>query len=149
MPSRQKVTIGLVQHACNPADSADKTLERTVDLIAEANDRGAQAVATQELFHLSCFPQTENEKWFASAAPIPGPMTDRLGEVAQEHGIFLVAAINRVGIEHELAFWGSSIRRSDRAGYCRSGASMLMPIFFNGLSMAENRKDRVTLRSAI
>ena len=85
------VRIGLVQHGCGiaPAENLDKAIE----MIREAAGKGAQIVATQELFTSRYFPQVEDAGRFELAETIPGPTTQRLGELARELDIEITASL--------------------------------------------------------
>ena len=85
------VTVGLPQMHVG-GDPAD-TMERTIAAIRDAAARGAQIVCTQELFQSPYFCQTEEHRHFALAEAIPGPSTARLGALARELGIVLIASL--------------------------------------------------------
>jgi N-carbamoylputrescine amidase len=89
-PSRP-VALGLPQLRCG-ADPA-RNLELAVDRIRDAAARGAQIVCTPELFLGPYFCQTEDHAFFRLAEPVPGPTTARLGALAKELGIVIVASI--------------------------------------------------------
>jgi N-carbamoylputrescine amidase len=86
-----KVRLGLVQMACStdPAENMDKAVRGVRDAAA----RGAQIVCLQELFRSQYFCQTEDHEHFALAEPIPGPSTERLGPLAAELGVVIVASL--------------------------------------------------------
>ena len=98
------VRVGLVQtHADEDAAS---NLERTLALIAQAAERGARIVTTQELFLTPYFCQEEDAKHFRLAEPIPGPTTTALAEAAQRHGITIVGSLfekRTAGLFHNTA----------------------------------------------
>jgi N-carbamoylputrescine amidase len=85
------VTLGLVQ--MRSSDDPEDNLRRAIAGIAEAARKGAQIVCLQELFRSQYFCQTEDHANFALAEPIPGPSTERLGAVAAEHGVVVVASL--------------------------------------------------------
>lgn len=91
MASAKKVKLGLVQHACsaNPQENLAKAME----MIREAAAKGANIVATQELFMSTYFCQIEDESRFALAESIPGPTTNKLGELAKELDIYITASL--------------------------------------------------------
>jgi N-carbamoylputrescine amidase len=107
LTDKQRVTVGLVQHACPPPPPQDPRTLKPADftefkrrnlatakrLIREAAGRGAQVVATQELFDGPYFPQIEHESQFGWAEPIPGPTTQYLAALAKELGIYLMASL--------------------------------------------------------
>lgn len=87
----QLVTIGLVQtHADVDVTS---NLERTTALVERAASEGADVVCLQELFASRYFCQTEDDANFALAESIPGETTERLGALARERGIVLIASL--------------------------------------------------------
>jgi N-carbamoylputrescine amidase len=90
MPSRT-VKVALVQMRMDESQSVN--LARALDRIAEASSRGAQIVCLPELFASRYFCQGEDPERFALAEDVPGPTTERLSEVAREHGVTLLAPI--------------------------------------------------------
>jgi N-carbamoylputrescine amidase len=101
--SKHVIRLGLIQHA-SPIDADKATvLATTVKLIREAAARGAQVVATQELFISHYFPQVEDDRLFALAEPIPGPTSQTLCDLARELKIELTASLferRAVGVYH-------------------------------------------------
>jgi N-carbamoylputrescine amidase len=99
-----KVKLGLVQMRCvaDPAKNIAKAIER----IHAAADRGAQIICLQELFTSQYFCQVEDHKYFKLAEEIPGPTTDKLGAVAKERGVVIVASMfekRTPGVYHNTA----------------------------------------------
>ena len=86
-----KVSLGMIQtHASqNPSDN----LERTISLIRETAEAGARVICTQELFLTPYFCQAEDHANFKLAESIPGPTTDRLGALARELEVVIVASL--------------------------------------------------------
>ncbi len=100
----RKFAIGLVQQRCGVG--VEENLERAIDGIREAAKRGAQVVSTQELFRSQYFCQREDVALFELAEPIPGPTTERLGKLAHELGVVIVASLferRAAGIYHNTA----------------------------------------------
>lgn len=71
----------------------DDNLERAVEGIREAAQRGARVICLQELFLSIYFCQEENAEWFDTAEPIPGPTTETLGAIARDLEVVLVGSI--------------------------------------------------------
>lgn len=99
-----RLTVGLVQHAC----SADRAANlATSDAgIRNAAARGAQLVVLQELHTGLYFCQTEATHFFDLAEPIPGPSTEHFGQLARELGIVLVLSLFEArapGLAHNTA----------------------------------------------
>jgi N-carbamoylputrescine amidase len=86
-----QVTLGLVQMRMT-ADPGEN-LARAMDRVREAAKRGAQVICLPELFQSPYFCQTENHEHFRLAEPIPGPGTERLGRLAKELGVVLIASL--------------------------------------------------------
>jgi N-carbamoylputrescine amidase len=86
-----KVAIGLLQHACSADPAAN--LKKTLALAEEAARRGANIVCTQELFGSQYFCQSEDHRNFTLAEKIPGPSTLAFQELAQRHGVVVIASL--------------------------------------------------------
>ena len=84
-------TIGLPQIRCGP-DPADN-VARAIRQVREAAARGANIVCTPELFATRYFCQVEDHARFRLAEPVPGPLTERFGDLARELGIVIVASV--------------------------------------------------------
>jgi N-carbamoylputrescine amidase len=68
-------------------------LAKAEALVRTAAARGAKVVCLPELFRSQYFCQAEDHRYFELAEPVPGPSTDRVGAVAGELGIALVASL--------------------------------------------------------
>ncbi len=104
MPSHLNYRIGLVQMSCGP--SPDENLEKGAELVRDAARRGANVVCLPELFRAQYFCQREDTGLFDLAEPIPGPSTERLGRVAREEKIVIVASLferRAAGLYHNTA----------------------------------------------
>ena len=89
--TNHSVTLGLVQMSCSP-DPAENT-EKAIVGVRQAAEQGAQIICLQELFRSQYFCQSEDHKYFELAESIPGPSTERFGEVAKELGVVIVASL--------------------------------------------------------
>jgi len=89
--SATSVRIGLVQGAMS-ADPGTN-VERYLALTDEAAAKGAQIVCLPELFRSQYFCQTEDDKNFALAEPIPGPTTAAFQDLAKRRGVVVVASL--------------------------------------------------------
>jgi N-carbamoylputrescine amidase len=87
----RSVTLGLVQMRCGT--DPEENMGKAIAGVREAAARGAQIVCLQELFRSQYFCQTEDHGHFALAEPIPGPSTERLGPLAAELGVVIVASL--------------------------------------------------------
>ncbi len=98
------VRVGLVQQKCG--ENRDENLERTIAHIRVAVDEGAQFVALQELHTGPYFCQSEDTALFDRAEPIPGASTEKLGAVAKEYGVVILASLferRTAGLYHNTA----------------------------------------------
>ncbi len=98
------VSVGLVQMSCGPDPEAN--FSRALEGIHTAAGRGAQVICLQELFKSLYFCQAEEHANFALSEPIPGPTTERLGELARSLEVVLIAPLferRAPGIYHNSA----------------------------------------------
>lgn len=86
-----KVNIGLVQMSC--VSSKEANLQKAIEKVHEAADKGAQIVCLQELFTSLYFCDVEAYENFELAEPIPGPSTEALMPVAKERGVVIIASL--------------------------------------------------------
>ncbi len=74
--------------------------------VAEAARSGAKLVLLQELHNGKYFCQHESVDEFDLAEKIPGPSTERLGQLAKQHGVVLVSSLfekRATGLYHNTA----------------------------------------------
>src|SRR5436305_4001471 len=84
----------------------DKNLERAIDKLHQAAARGAQVVCLPELFQTQYFCQREDAALFDLAQPIPGPITNRLAQLAKQLRIVLIVSVfekRAPGVYHNTA----------------------------------------------
>ena len=91
MSKARKYNIGLVQMSMGSDPEAN--FAAAVRHIREAARLGAQIVCLPELFRAQYFCQREDLRLFDLAEPIPGPSTEKLGEVARESGVAIIASL--------------------------------------------------------
>jgi N-carbamoylputrescine amidase len=99
-----ELTIGIVQQACG-AD-IDANLQKTIDGIRATASQGAKLVVLQELHRSLYFCQQEDTAQFDLAEAIPGPTTEKLGALAAELGVVIVASLferRTAGLYHNTA----------------------------------------------
>jgi N-carbamoylputrescine amidase len=100
----RKFRIGLVQMSCS-ADP-EENLAKAEGKIREAAGRQAEVICLQELFRSKYFCREENAALFALAETIPGPSTERLGKLAGELGVVVIASLfekRAAGLYHNTA----------------------------------------------
>ena len=96
--------IGVVQMSCTPAP--EQNLERAIAHLRAAAAKGAEIVCLPELFQTQYFCQREDIALFDLAEPIPGPATERLGIIARDLKITIIASLferRAPGIYHNTA----------------------------------------------
>ncbi|MCS7045249.1 MAG: carbon-nitrogen hydrolase [Gemmataceae bacterium] len=91
MNAPQKLTLGLVQMRCSSEPSVN--LERACAQIEAAANAGADVICLPELFLSHYFCQTTAIERFDLAEEIPGPTTQRLGQLARKWGKVIVASL--------------------------------------------------------
>ena len=89
--SKRKYKVGLVQMSMGPDPEAN--LAAAMDRVREAARRGAQVVCLPELFETQYFCQRADLRLFDLAENIPGPSTEKLGAVAREMRVTIVASL--------------------------------------------------------
>lgn len=89
----KKINIGLVQHSC--VDSVGKNVDKVLGMIVDAARKGAQIIATQELFKSLYFCQSESYDLFRLAEPVSEKSTvvKVLSSIAKKYKVVLVASL--------------------------------------------------------
>jgi N-carbamoylputrescine amidase len=104
MTRKTTLPVALIQEK-NHGDAA-ANLSVIEDRVAEAAKRGARLVLLQELHNGPYFCQHESVQEFDLAESIPGPSTERLGQLAKQHGVVLVSSLferRAIGLYHNTA----------------------------------------------
>ena len=100
----KKLRVALVQERNH--GGAEENLAVIEQRVADAARGGAHLVLLQELHNGAYFCQTECVDTFDLAEPIPGPSSERLGRLAQQHGVVIVASLferRAAGLYHNTA----------------------------------------------
>ncbi|MEJ7606735.1 MAG: carbon-nitrogen hydrolase [Bryobacteraceae bacterium] len=100
----EKFRVGLAQFACSK--DANGNLEKAIESIREAAAQGAEIVCLPELFRSQYFCREENADLFDLAESIPGPSTEAIGKVAEEHSVVVIASLferRAAGLYHNTA----------------------------------------------
>ena len=90
-PLPTKFKIGLVQMSMSADPEANLT--KAVARIKEAARQGAALVCLPELFRTQYIGQREDHALFDLAEAVPGPSTERLGSVARDAGVVVIASL--------------------------------------------------------
>ena len=102
--NHKTLKLGLIQQS-NQGES-EANIRKLIRNIEDCANQGAQLVVLQELHNSLYFCQTEDTDTFDLAEQIPGPSTERFGEVARRLGIVLVTSLfekRAPGIYHNTA----------------------------------------------
>jgi len=102
--STRSLTVALVQEIDH--GSVEANLAIIAQRVAEAAAQGAQLILLQELHNGAYFCQHESVAEFDRAEPIPGPSTQRLGELAKQHGVVIIGSLferRAAGLYHNTA----------------------------------------------
>jgi N-carbamoylputrescine amidase len=91
MADTRKYHVGLVQMRMGADPEAN--FAAAVSHVRESARMGANIVCLPELFRAQYFCQREDLRLFDLAEPIPGPSTERLGEVARDARVAIVASL--------------------------------------------------------
>jgi N-carbamoylputrescine amidase len=100
----KQTVIGLIQNRC--VEDPEINLAKAIDGIRTAAARGANVICLQELFRTQYFCQEENHRYFELAESIPGPTTEKLGKIAAEFGVVIIASLfekRAAGVYHNTA----------------------------------------------
>ena len=94
------VRAGLIQATlCEPGTSAPEKIKKAmidkhVDLIAQAADKGAQVLCLQELFYGPYFCAEQKAKWYEMTEQVPdGPTIKLMCELAKKHEMVMVVSV--------------------------------------------------------
>lgn len=88
---KERARVALVQMTCTPADRADN-LARAEAAVGRLAGR-AELACLPEAMDLGYDAERVGDRMFELAEPIPGPTSERLGELARGAGIALVAGL--------------------------------------------------------
>ena len=100
----KKVRIALIQ--MKMAKLPAENLDRAVRAVERAARNKAQIICLPELFMTEYFPRTEQKSNFKYAEKIPGPVTQRLSQLAKKHKVVLIIPLfekRTAGLYHNSA----------------------------------------------
>jgi N-carbamoylputrescine amidase len=87
----KQVKVGLVQMQCS--DDAGDNMRKAMDMTVEAAKKGAQVICLPELFRSRYFCQSEDDRFFDLAEPIPGPGTEAFASIAAEYDVSIIVSL--------------------------------------------------------
>jgi N-carbamoylputrescine amidase len=86
------IKVAILQEKAMLGSTVQEKLDRTLKLIEEASQGGAQIILGGELCttdYVRCYGAKDNDL-FADAESIPGPCTDAVGELARKYGNYVI-----------------------------------------------------------
>lgn len=86
-----KVKVGLVQTSCT--NNKNENIEKAIQSIRIAAQKGANIVCLQELFSSLYFCDVEDYENFKLAEPIPGATTEKFQDLARELNVVIIASL--------------------------------------------------------
>lgn len=92
-----RLTIAGIQMGGGPDPGAN--LERAIELGKIAAQRGAKVICFSECFAWSWFPREIDPSQFATAEPVPGPLSEAIAAFAREYQVAVVAPIFERGTD--------------------------------------------------
>jgi N-carbamoylputrescine amidase len=103
----RRVRIGLIQARWEGEVTNDKTIKKNMEnmirkhetLTETASMKGVNILCFQELFYGPYFCAEQDIRWYKYAEPIPGPLSNRMCELAKKHDIILIVSIYEKEIE--------------------------------------------------
>ena len=93
--SDRTIKVAVLQEKAMPRTTVQEKLKRTLKLIREASEAGAQIILGCELCTTDydrCYGEKDNEL-FAEADTIPGPCTDAVGKLTKKYGNYVIFPI--------------------------------------------------------
>ncbi len=114
MMTVRKIRIGLVQAQWEGDVKDEGKIEENVEKMIRKHEGFAdiavqqkvQILCFQELFYGPYFCAEQDKKWYKYAEPIPGPLSERMCELAKEHNFVLIASMyeeQEVGVYYNTA----------------------------------------------
>ncbi len=86
--------LALIQHAVEPDHAAN--LDHVEGMIRRAASDGAEVICLPEVFHAPFAMTDLGYEFFRAAESIPGPVTDRMAQVAAELAVVLIVPVYEI-----------------------------------------------------
>ena len=92
------IRCGLIQ-ASNPKHEGslqeikEAMIQKHLPLVEEAGKKGVQILCLQEIFHGPYFCAEQDIKWYRTAEPVPGPITERMAALAKKYHMVMVVPV--------------------------------------------------------
>ncbi|MCK4484826.1 MAG: acyltransferase, partial [Candidatus Thorarchaeota archaeon] len=94
----RNLRVGLVQAKWDGAVTDEESIEENIEKMiqkheafaAQAKKKEVQILCFQELFYGPYFCAEQNRRWYKYAQPIPGPLTERMCNLARKNNLVLI-----------------------------------------------------------
>ena len=114
------IRCGLIQ-AANPkhegslAEIKEAAIRKHLSLVEEAGKQGIQILCLQEIFHGPYFCAEQDIKWYRTAEPVPGPITERFAPLAKKHRMSIILPVYEM--EQEGVYYNTAAVLEADGGY--------------------------------
>jgi beta-ureidopropionase len=81
------------RHEGAPEEIKEAMIAKHLPMIEEAGGKGVQILCLQEIFHGPYFCAEQDIRWYRTAEPVPGPLTERLAALARKHRMVLIVPV--------------------------------------------------------
>ncbi|MGA2976302.1 MAG: nitrilase-related carbon-nitrogen hydrolase [Spirochaetia bacterium] len=81
------------KHEGSLQEIKEAMIQKHLPLIEEAGQKRVQILCLQEIFHGPYFPAEQDIKWYTTAEPVPGPITERMTPIARKHRMAMIIPI--------------------------------------------------------
>jgi beta-ureidopropionase len=81
------------RHEGAPEEIKEAMIAKHLPMIEEAGGKGVQILCLQEIFHGPYFCAEPDIRWYRTAEPVPGPLTERLAALARKHRMVLIVPV--------------------------------------------------------
>jgi len=94
----RNIRCGLIQ-VSNPKHEGplqeikEAAIRKHLPLVEEAGKQGVQILCLQEIFHGPYFCAEQDIKWYRTAEPVPGPITERFAPLAKKYRMSIILPV--------------------------------------------------------
>jgi beta-ureidopropionase len=83
----------------SPEEIKAAMIAKHLPLIDEAGQKGVQILCLQEIFHGPYFCAEQDIRWYQTAEPVPGPVTEQLAAYAKKYKMVMIVPVYEQAIE--------------------------------------------------
>jgi hypothetical protein len=81
------------KHEGTPEEIKEAMIAKHIPMIEEAGKKQVQILCLQELFHGPYFAAEQDIKWYRTAEPVPGPITERFAPLAKKYNMVMIVPV--------------------------------------------------------